>query len=396
MRLAAQAKAGFYPASEVAIEHITRHLLTKALDPAKKFDSHNIIDPCCGKGAAIKQIADALGVPEKNVYTVELDAERSESVKTLMPEHNHLGPASYMGVSISGCSFGLAYVNPPFDNELGGGRREEMAFAQQATKQLMTGGILALVCPLRALAGNRNFVQFVDSHYTDICVYKFPDGERPYNEIVVFGRKRSSAIPGDRLHECKLHQMSLHWGYVRIEGLPSLGDVQPVSWYDGHGSFDREPEIRTWEIPASWKPSTFKKTAFTEDELFAAIERSPLNRLLTEVVVPPPEAPPLPLNKGHLGLLLASGLLDGTVQGPYGTHVVRGSSHKAEYHNKEASESTMNPETGTVTTKDVYSERMVTVIRCVESDGIIRTFSNDAAEKEENEEAEEAKSRMAG
>src|SRR5436305_8937701 len=134
---------------------------------------------------------------------------------------------------------------------------------------------------------------------------------------------------------------------------------------------------------------------FTDTELEEVIAASPLNRLLQEVVIPPPEAPPLPLDKGHLGLILASGMLDGPVQGPHGVHVVRGSSHKVEYHNKEASESVENPESGAVTTKDVYSQRMVTVIRCVEQDGVIYTHSNEVKEKDEDDDEAEAE-RMAG
>jgi hypothetical protein len=101
----------------------------------------------------------------------------------------------------------------------------------------------------------------------------------------------------------------------------------------------------------------------------------------------PLRRPPLPLDKGHLGLILASGMLDGVVVGPHGPHVVRGSSMKVEYHNKEASTSEMNPDTGAVTTKDVYSQRMVTVIRCVGEDGVIYTHSNAPKERDEDDDA---------
>ena len=84
-------------------------------------------------------------------------------------------------------------------------------------------------------------------------------------------------------------------------------------------------------------------------------------------------------------MILASGMLDGPVEGPHGVHVVRGSSEKYEYHNKEASESTENAETGAVTTKDVYSERMITTIRCVDHNGVIYTHSNAPEENEKSE-----------
>lgn len=395
MRLAAQCKLGFYPAAPQVIAGLLPHLRVRPPDPERPLDSTHVIDPCCGEGLAIAQIVDVLGINPAHSYAVELDAGRAERAKLTLKGGNVLGPASFLGVQITGQSFGLAYVNPPFDDELGGGKREEQAFAERATRLLVPKGILVLVCPLSALAGNREFCGFLDAHFDDICVYKFPDGYRPYHEIVVIGRKRRETIPLDALYKHGgLHRMGLTWGsFVAQRGtdrLPALGACQPVSWREGSPSTELEPLVRTWEIPPSGKPNTFKKTAFTEDELVAAVASSPLNRLLREVVVPPLQAPPLPLDKGHLGLILASGMLDGIVAGPHGDHVVRGSSHKVEYHNKEQSSSDENPSTGAVTTKDVFSQRMVTVIRCVEQDGVIVTFSNEPKAEGEDDLEEEA------
>jgi hypothetical protein len=392
MRLAAQARLGFYPAAPAAIAELLKHLRVVPPDPARKNDATNVIDPCCGEGTAIHQIATGLGVADEYVHTVELDLARSDAAKALMPKHRHLGPASFLGSMITGHSMGLAYVNPPFDDELGGGRREEQSFAQAATRLLVPRGVLALVCPLRALVGNRNFCAFLDANFDESALYKFPDVCRPYNEIVFLGKKRRQELPVDAAQKAgPLHQMMAHWsGYVTIDGLPALGQPQPTSWHNGRPGYEREPGLRVWDIPPSWAPSTFKKTAFTDAELLAAIEASPLNRVLLEVPAPPPNCPPLPLDKGHLGLILASGMLDGVVEGPHGVHVVRGSSHKVEYHNKEASSSEANPETGAVTTKDVYSQRMVTVIRCAAEDGTIHTFSNTPQEEKDEDDADAA------
>ena len=145
-----------------------------------------------------------------------------------------------------------------------------------------------------------------------------------------------------------------------------------------------------FEVPLSFKPHTFKKDKATEAEMVDWVKNSPLNHHFKEVKARQPDRPPLPLDKGHLGLMLASGKLNGVVEGgPRGVHVVRGSSHKVQYHNTEASSSEMNPETGAVTTKDVLSEKPVTVIRCVDDRGIIWTHSNNPAEAMEADEARE-------
>ena len=159
-----------------------------------------------------------------------------------------------------------------------------------------------------------------------------------------------------------------------------------MSWRGSKPSYQRAVEVQTWGVERGWKPGAFKKISFTDAELEQVVADSPLAKHLTEVQHREIPRPPLPLDKGHLGLILASGILDGVVESPHGPHVVRGSSTKVEYHNKEASESTENPDTGAVTTKDVYSQRMVTIIRAVETNGVIHTFSN--APKEEEQEPE--------
>lgn len=312
-----------------------------------------------------------------------------------MPEAQILGPASALGCHVSGYSFSLAYVNPPFDTELGGGRREEQSFVMRATQMLGAKGMLVLVMPMTKLIGNRQFVQYLDSYYEDIQIYRFPDGEdaegnpiRPYGEIALFARKRKIEIPIDSVYERgDLHKRGFQWSsYARIEDFPPLGDVQPMSWNSGRPSWDRAKEIQTWPIEKGWRPGTFKKIQHTDEELIEVVENSPLAKHLAEIQPREIPRPPLPLDRGHLGLILASGILDGVVESPFGPHVVRGSSTKVEYYNKEASDSREDPETGAVTTRDVWSQRMVTIIRCVTEDGTIHTFSN--APKEEEKETD--------
>jgi predicted RNA methylase len=381
MRLAAAAKAGFYPASPVAIEGILKHIHL-----ADKEKEHSILDPCCGEGHAICQLAEGLGVKPSEVYAVELDLGRTKVARETLPEGNVLGPASFMGTQISGYSFSLAYVNPPFDFELGGNRREEQTFVMRSTHLLAAKGVLVLVMPIDKIMGNRQFVEYLDCYFEDLQMYRLPDGHRPYKEVVVFGRKRKIELPRDSMERFGVfHQRGWQWNYyMKAEDIPALGDVQPKSWRGSTPSWDREDAVQTWAIERGWKPGTFKKIAFTDEELIEVVGNSPLGRHLLEVEPRPIPRPPLPLDRGHLGLILASGILDGVVESKYGPHVVRGSSTKVEYYNREASDSTEDPDTGAVTTKDVYSQRMVTIIRCVTADGTIHTFSN--APKEDGDE----------
>jgi predicted RNA methylase len=388
VRLAATVKCGYYPASPIAVEAILKHL--RLSDNPK---GHFILDPCAGEGRAIRQIAEGLGVPSEHVYAVELDRGRTEQIKANIPGANVLGPATFMGVQITGHSFSLAYVNPPFDFELGGNRREEQAFVQKASHMLAHRGVLVLVMPVDKLIGNRQFVTYLDSHFEDVEVFRFPDGEnpdgskvRPYGEVVLFGRKRKVDIPADAIEKHGvLHQRQWQWrSYIQIASIPPLGSVQPRCWTNGLPSRECEEDIRTWEIPHGWKPATFKKTQFTDEELVEVVADSPLKVHFRDVPPLKPARPPLPLDRGHLGLILASGMLDGLVPGDP-PHVVRGSSTKVEYHNKEQSRSEENPDTGAVSTTDVYSQRMVTIIRCVTPDGNIYSFSNEPKDDQDGD-----------
>lgn len=369
MRLQAQAKLGWYPAHPDAVRGIASYLELDARKPGEV----QLIDPCAGEGAAIALLADLLGVPRERAYAVELDAGRAAICKERLP--NTLGPASFLGTRITGMSFGLAYVNPPFDSEIGGGRREEQAFAEKATRLLVARGVLALVVPLGALLGNRPFCQFLDSRFEDIRVLAFPKHGRPYNEIVVLGRKRKVDLPMESTAQRgDLHEMEIHFrtycDWFDMLSVVGSTTYQRITSGRPHGT---EP-MPTYEVPWAWKPNTFAKISYTEGELEAALATSPLNALLAEFTVPPPARPPLPLDKGHVALLLASGMLNGVVEGVDGPHVVRGTAKKVEYISERSS--TENQDSGAVTEKVVFSQKIVLTIRAVGEDGAIKTFSD--------------------
>ncbi len=89
--------------------------------------------------------------------------------------------------------------------------------------------MIVVVCPLRALVGNRGFVRFLDSWFEDAALFKFPDGTRedgvtpirPYNEVAFVGAKRKHQLSTeDAESHGTLHRMYAQWtGYVEIGNL---------------------------------------------------------------------------------------------------------------------------------------------------------------------------------
>lgn len=336
MRPEARIKCGFYPAPPQAVAHIGQHLRAPA--DGKRFA---ILDPCAGNGDAILQMGVLLGCNDHDIYAVELDNARGKNLSTTIGGlgGHVLAPCSTFGVGCPAGSFSFIWCNPPFDDEYGGGYRVERSFLDTATRWLKPRGIIALICPART-AESYDIRNVLRTWYDNVTVIPFPDECRRYNEVVVLAVKRA--------------QFASAWAREYEDTLAPSGYV--------------------YEIPASGGPgSKFQKIQMTEDELIAAFDASPLNEHLKPPIVGELARPPLELGIGHLALLLASGHLDGLVCPPNEPpHVVRGTARKVEFIKDQ--ERTEQPGGG-VTDKTVFGQKIELLIRAVDTNGNIRTFT---------------------
>lgn len=335
MRLVAQMRGGFYPAPPEAVAFTATFLSP----PSGPF---TMLDPCAGEGAAILQLGELLGCPQDQTFVIELDDSRAEKLLGALPNAHVLAPASFFGCRASSNSFSCIWLNPPFDDVMGGGHRVEERFLVGATQWLMTDGVMALVCPEYVADEYSDVRHHFMANYQSCKVVPFPAAHRRFNEVIVFGQKRAKPI---------------------VEHLPSWRSVQA-------------PEGHVYRIPAGYGPKTFRKIEPTEGELQELLATSPLRRHLSAVPSVPLPAPPLALGIGHVALLLASGHLDGLVH-PDGQppHVVRGASRKTEF---VADVTETENDDGSSTTKTTLSERIELIIRTVDLTGEIRTFATES------------------
>ena len=308
-------------------------------------------------------------------YAVELNVRRAALIAEHYPDVKLLGPCSFEATRITRHSFSLVYLNPPFDDEFGGGGREETSFLRQAVDLLVPGGILVLVCPVNQVYGKSRMCELLDTWFDQIELYLFPDQCRKYNECVVFGRRRKTALPDELIFE---EGILTNRGLRRCSAAPvaklaRLGEPQFLRWRLAEPDIaTRKSELDTWELPFSVAPKRFQKTALTDEELERELARSPLHNALRQRNLSPLKRSPLSLNKGHTSLLLMTGMLDGYVPSDP-PHVVRGLTSKVEkLHRTEHSETP----SGDLVTKQVFSESPIPVVRAVWPDGIIRTFSD--------------------
>jgi len=328
MRLEAQIKGGFYPAAPEAVDECLRWL-----QPPDDGDVV-ILDPCAGRGDAICRIADAWGCRE-NTYAIELSEDRARALEEALPEGTVVAPADFLGCTCTHGSFSFAWVNPPFDDVIGGGQRVEHTFLNRATDLLRRGGVVALVCP-EGVARDYDIKRTLAVRYEDWTLVKFPAHVRKYNEVVVLARKRKA--------------LEKDWPY--------------------YADYNARPHV--YEVPAGQRPGRFFKSALTDAELRRGLENSPLRRLLE----PPPELPlprpPLAPNHGQSMMLLAAGFIDGVLRPEAEPpHLVRGTCRKVEYlHTTTVKEN----EKGETTTQ-VYRQKIVPVVRVLTVDGKILTLS---------------------
>jgi predicted RNA methylase len=339
MRLAAQMRGGFYPAPPDAVSYAATFLCPPV---GHEF---SILDPCAGEGAAILQLADMLGCSPESTYAIELDDSRAEKLRTALPKSNILAPASFFGCRASLNRFSFIWLNPPFDSGYGGHRMEDQ-FLLTATDWLMPGGVMALVCPEDVIGEYSDVRRHFARQYEKCQIVPFPAKHRPFNEVIVFGHKRTRLRADERL--------------------PSWESVQAPPGFKYH-------------IPSGPGPKTFVKAEPTESELQQLLARSPLRLHLTAPPATSLPSPPLALGIGHVALLLASGHLDGIVH-PDGKppHVVRGTSRKREY--VAAVTETENAD-GSSTKKTTLAERIELVVRTVDLTGQIRTFMDTEAKE---------------
>ena len=341
-RLASQIKAGFYPAPNEAID-----LIVKAL----AFDGDcNVLDPCAGKGKALRRIVDFIDNDtdhEAHPYAVELDEGRAQACMQEFGKDLCLAPADVFNCQITAESIQLLYLNPPYDNEIGGGGTE-INFLHHCYHWLAVDGILVYVVPESKIGRYSPSLVFLQHNFDRVKVVPFPSDVRQYKEVMCVAVKMK---------------------YGRIQTDADYKDPPLAEKLTGkdHGSYV-VPKRRGG-------PRTFNKAAMTPAEMMRALQLSPLQRHLQAPQPLPLARPPLPLSKGHTAVLLSAGHLNGVVRPPgEPPHIIRGSCIKETYIKEQTTE---ERDDGTTVDRRVESERFVLSIRAVTPDGVFHNLKNE-------------------
>lgn len=285
---------GYYPTPPVVVERV-RRMLEFPPEPVP------VLDPCCGCGRAL---AGLVRGTRAVTYGVELDFSRADEARGRL---GRVLKGAFEETRISQAAFAACLLNPPYDwGVVGEGReeRKELTFLRRTVPHLAPGAVLVyVVIPERV---DVRVARVLVSWFSDLRAWRFPDPEHgDFGQAVVVGVKRRVAC----LDEGEAGRLL----EVLSGGLPVLPEDAGVLY--------RVPRVPA-EVPV------FRGGAVDPAELEAALPSSPVwarvKRLVGGEQLAAASRPPVPLHLGHIGLLLASGALDGVVGEGDEAHLVRG------------------------------------------------------------------------
>ncbi len=292
-RLMNNVKMGYYPTDPDNISLILRGI---------RFPegvTTNLLDPCCGCGKALRQLAQGNNC---YAYGMELDESRAEEAQTRL---HRVGFGSFFYSRISHEAFHLLFLNPPYLsvlNESGGRARHEKKFLIESLCHLAYGGLLIYVIPYYRLT--LDICRILCDNFDDLTVWRFTGSEfKKFKQIAVLGiRKRRDMEPSDAFW---LEQYT-----VDPTAIPCLAEL---------------PEDR-YVLPAQpLEVSVFKGEKFNQKELEQQLRRSgSFTRLMARSELDGGvKHPLLPLSIGQIGLIGGSGMINGLIECG-SPHVIKG------------------------------------------------------------------------
>ena len=330
MRLAGQEKMGYYPTPPETLK-----LLAGLLRP-ETGGLLRLLDPCAGKGEALAAAAEVLKNQGGQVeaFAVELSHTRAaEAAKVL----DHVINATWWDVTTRNKAYSLLWLNPPYDWEYGeleeGKKRQrlEYQFLRATEEKLAPGGVLVYIVP-RMILARPNVARFIAAHFEQVNVWQLPAEEYDrFNQIVLMGVRRRKA-QRDEAVETALMEAGKGGPIPSLE-MAAVTYTVPVNKVDGKSFFFRKAILSPEEgAELAVKHGVLATNATWRDD--RRIENNGVGF-----------RPLMPLRRGHLAMLIASGLMG---VNRLGDLVVRGHAVKKEVLVESAEN------------KDVYREQFQT------------------------------------
>lgn len=290
---------GYYPTPDISLNCIEKLIKIDFKCKEKQF---HFLDPCCGGGEALRQIAywanydsyDHTSNYDNDVITwgIELDIDRANSA---VDNLDNVIQCSIFDARVNPLgSIGLLWLNPPYS--IDEGERVEMKFLKHSIKWLCPGGVMVFIIPEHVLSkeDNRNWI---GQHFRKILIARLHRDDYPvFKQVVLFGIKRESRVEEGEL----------------IPRPPYLEYIEDI-------------KIRPFIVAPTEGPKVFQGSDAVTDE---DIEKNrpklieEINKIIGEQKDISNLRPLFPLRKGHLVSLITAGVLDGRIETPGGGFIV--------------------------------------------------------------------------
>lgn len=286
-----RARMGYFPTD---LSHV------KMLKDAIVFPGEpvNLIDPCCGEGIALQAFSKGI---QARTYGIEIDEVRGEEAGRRL---QRVGFGSFFHSRISLNAFQGLWLNPPYLSvpSENGTRRLEKSFLADSMRLLQVGGIMIHIIPY--YRATPDVCRVLCENFTDLRVHKFIGKE--------FERFKQVAIIGRRIERREAEKMAKKLSEYMLDAdkIPPITDL-PKNCY---------------EMPAATKKvELFKGAVFNVSELAEQLKKSPSTQRLFEdrTLDNRKLSPLLPLNLSQVGLVGASGMMNGLVECDT-PHIIKG------------------------------------------------------------------------
>lgn len=286
-----RARMGYFPTD---LSHV------KMLKDAIVFPGEpvNLIDPCCGEGIALQAFSKGI---QARTYGIEIDEVRGEEAGRRL---QRVGFGSFFHSRISLNAFQGLWLNPPYLSvpSENGTRRLEKSFLADSMRLLQVGGIMIYIIPY--YRATPDVCRVLCENFTDLRVHKFIGKE--------FERFKQVAIIGRRIERREAEKMAKKLSEYMLDAdkIPPITDL-PKDCY---------------EMPAATKKvELFKGAVFNVSELAEQLKKSPSTQRLFEdrTLDNRKLRPLLPLNLSQVGLVGASGMMNGLVECDT-PHIIKG------------------------------------------------------------------------
>lgn len=288
----------------------------------------NLIDPCCGEGLALQEFSKGV---KARTYGIEIDEVRGEEAQRRI---QRVGYGSFFHSKISLSAFQGLWLNPPYLSVPSehGNKRLEKAFLADSIRHLQVGGIMVYIIPY--YRATPDICRVLCENFTDLRVHRFIGKE--------FERFKQVAFIGKKIERREADKMAKRLSEYMLDAdkIPLITDL-PKECY---------------EMPAATKTvELFKGAVFNVNELADQLKKSPSTlRLFEERTLDNRERRPLlPLNLSQVGLVGASGMMNGLIECDT-PHIIKGRIVK-----EKKTKIGLEDENGKTAVREITSNRLI-------------------------------------